>query len=326
MPPPPPEEPFALVLGAGGTVGMAYHTGVLKALQEVAGIDATTAGLTIGTSAGSVISAYLRRGWTVDDLWGLALGTHESLADLSPQEQALQRRAMFAPAWGNPVELARRAMGSVAVLARTVLPPLPTVPATLARSFPGGLFSMEAARSRFEAEVGAAWPDAPTWIVAVELRSGRRVVFGSLGAPAVDLPDAVLASCAIPGFFRPVRAGGSTYVDGGVRSTTHLDLAAIAGFRRIIGIAPMGFDPAEAPSNLAQLSRRLPARALSREARLARRLGSDVVLLRPGADELRVHGRNLMNPDAGEEVARSAYEATCRHFEADIHLRRLVAA
>lgn len=317
-------QPFALVLGAGGTVGMGYHTGVLKALFDH-GFDAARAELLIGTSAGSVIAAYLRSGWTVADLWDLAMGTHSSIADLSPEEQAAQRRAMLAPTWGNPVELVRRTMGSAAVVARAVLPAMPTVPAPLAKQFPGGLFSMEEVRERFESEVGTAWPARETWICAHDLRSGRRIVFGSDSAPRVELPTAVMASCAIPGFFRPIRAAGMSLVDGGVHSTTHLDLAAVAGHRRIIGIAPMGFDPAEAPGSAEQLRRRLPARALSREAKLARRLGAEVTLFRPGSEELRVHGGNLMNPDVADAVARCAYDVTCRQLGTE-RFRPLIAA
>ena len=40
------------------------------------------------------------------------------------------------------------------------------------------------------------------------------------------LADAVAASCAIPGFYRPVDIGGRRYVDGGVRSASNLDLLA----------------------------------------------------------------------------------------------------
>src|SRR5207248_10947416 len=67
---------IGLVLGAGGTVGMAYHAGSLRALERVGGIDPDGVDLIVGTSAGSVIGAYLRSGWTTGDLWQLALGIH----------------------------------------------------------------------------------------------------------------------------------------------------------------------------------------------------------------------------------------------------------
>ena len=101
-----------LVLGAGGTVGLAYHCGVLHALAQVAGVKPDEAELVIGTSAGSVIGAYLRAGWTTDDMWQFALGTHPTLASMAPDELDDRRRAIFVPAWATPRELARRGVGS----------------------------------------------------------------------------------------------------------------------------------------------------------------------------------------------------------------------
>ena len=59
---------------------MAYHAGVTRALEHVGGIRPADADLLVGTSAGSVISAYLRSGWTGEDFWQFALGTHPTLA------------------------------------------------------------------------------------------------------------------------------------------------------------------------------------------------------------------------------------------------------
>ena len=74
----------------------------------------------------------------------------------------------------------------------------------------------------------------------------------------------------------------------------------------------MAFDPAAAPDTVRQLVRRIPARSASREARAARRLGAEVLLLRPSAAELQVHGRDPMRPSDTGAIARAAYEATAR--------------
>ena len=52
----------ALVLGAGGATGHAFHAGVLSALAERTGWDPRTADLIVGTSAGSGVGAILRVG------------------------------------------------------------------------------------------------------------------------------------------------------------------------------------------------------------------------------------------------------------------------
>ena len=72
---------IGIVYGAGGTVGMAYHAGVTRALEQVGGIRPAEADLLVGTSAGSVIASYLRSGWTGEDFWAFAMGTHPTLAE-----------------------------------------------------------------------------------------------------------------------------------------------------------------------------------------------------------------------------------------------------
>lgn len=181
---------------------MAYHAGTLKALKDVRGLDAADAELIVGTSAGSVVAAYLRTGWSVEDLWALAIGTHPTVADLTPEERQAEQRAHLAPTWANRYDLLRRGVGSAAVMAQTLLPRVPRPPAVLGRHFPGGLYSMDGVRSRFEEEVGLDWPERPTYLCAHDLRSGRRVVFGTPGAPEAELPTAVMASLRDPGLLQ----------------------------------------------------------------------------------------------------------------------------
>ena len=150
-------------------------------------------------------------------------------------------------------------------------------------------------------------------------------MLGRRGAPELPLAQAVLASCAIPGFYQPVKAGKYTLVDGGVHSSTNLDLAAKFGCDLIIGVAPMAYEPVDAPDPLRQLVRLIPTRQLSREAAFARSTGAEVLLIRPTAAELAVHGANLMNPEAGEEIARAAYDAAARLLETD-RFREALAA
>ncbi|HEV3351368.1 MAG TPA: patatin-like phospholipase family protein [Acidimicrobiales bacterium] len=315
-----------IVYGAGGTVGMAYHAGVTRALEQVAGIRPADADLLVGTSAGSVIAAYLRSGWTGEDFWAFALGTHPSLAELSDDDAARRRRDILTPRWRSPFELSRIAVGSAYVLGQAVVrrPALP-VPGVLRRRFPGGLFAMTEGERRLPEELAQTWPDKALYLCAVDINTGRRIVLGREGAPEVTVAQAVLASCAIPGFYPPVKVGKYTLVDGGVHSSTNLDLAAKFGCDLIIGIAPMAYEPIDAPGPIRQLVRLIPTRALSRETAQARRRGAEVLLIRPTAAELAIHGANLMRPDAGEEIARASYEAAARLLETDRFKETLAA-
>lgn len=361
---------FGLVLGGGGTVGLAYHAGVLRALQEVAGLVPNDASLIVGTSAGAVMGAYLRTGWTTEEFWQLALGTHPSLEGLTEDEVAARNQQIMEPAWHDPVTLVRRGIGSAYVAGRSFvrpvppfvrlpsavplsslrlpfvrlpssvplsslrlpldplrsvrsvrLPALPSVPApaVLGRLFPGGLFAMTEGRRRFAEELPSEWPERPLWLCAYDIDRGRRVVLGRPGrAPLATLPQAVTASCAIPGVYDPVRIGRLTLVDGGAWSTSNLDLAAKAGCELIVGVVPMAFDTSgPLPAALTQLVRRVPARMVVGEMADARRRGAEVLLLRPSARELRLHGRNLMRRSGWDAIARAAYEATARTLETD---------
>jgi NTE family protein len=317
---------LGIVFGAGGTVGMAYHAGVTRALERVAGIRAGDADLLVGTSAGSVIAAYLRSGWTGEDFWAFALGTHRTLAELDDDDAGRRRREIFTPRWRSPLELSRIALGSAYVLGQAVVrrPALP-IPGWLRRRFPGGLFAMTEGERRLPEELAPEWPAKALWLCTVDINTGRRIVLGREGAPDVTVAQAVMASCAIPGFYQPVKVGKYTLVDGGVHSSTNLDLAAKFGCDLIIGVAPMAYEPVDAPDPLRQLVRLIPTRALSRETALARRRGAEVLLIRPTAAELAIHGANLMRPDAGEEIAKAAYEASARLLETD-RFRQALAA
>jgi NTE family protein len=308
---------FTLVLGAGGTVGLAYHAGVLKALSDIAGIEAADAELIIGTSAGSVAGAYLRSGYSSDDFWQLAMGTHPSLDGVDQDTIDQRRRALFTPAWASGVDMVRRGIGSWYALLRSVTnaPGVP-IPALVRRQFPAGMFTMASGKEQLEEELPSAWPSRPLWLCAFDIVHRRRVVLGRDEGSQLTLPWSVLASCAIPGVYRPVRDGRRVLVDGGVTSTTNLDLAALRTPQLVIAVAPMAFDPRDAPSRGEQLTRRRPAVALSREARTIRDAAHDLVILRPCRDEIRAHGRNLMRLDSHETITQLAYDCTAETLEA----------
>ena len=67
-----PDRERALVLGGGGSTGNAWLIGVIAGLSE-AGLDVTTADLTIGTSAGSTAAAQFA-GATPAELLAATLG------------------------------------------------------------------------------------------------------------------------------------------------------------------------------------------------------------------------------------------------------------
>jgi NTE family protein len=306
----------ALVLGAGGTVGLSYHAGALRALDHIGGFRPDAADLIIGTSAGSVVGAYLRSGWGTEDFWQLAMGTHPSLDGLNAEEINAMRAEMFTPRFRTGPELVRRALGSAFVVGRSLLrTPAPVVPGWIRRLFPGGLFDMTEGRRRFADDLPRRWPARPLWLCAVDITGGRRIVLGRPDSPPADLHQGVMASCAIPGLYQPIRVGGLTLVDGGAHSSTNLDLAGHGTYGLVIGVAPMAFDTAHPPGPLAQLARRVSARRLAMETAAVRRAGAEVLLLRPTGAEVRAHGLNLMRSTGWDRIAVYAYDSTARALD-----------
>ena len=75
-------------------------------------------------------------------------------------------------------------------------------------------------------------------VVAMDYETGDRAVFGP-GHHRADLCAAVTASCAVPSWFPPVEIDGDQYVDGGVLSATHADLAAGLELDDVYVLAPL---------------------------------------------------------------------------------------
>src|SRR4051794_34092376 len=178
-----------LVLGAGGVTGDAFHRGVLRALAD-RGYDARKADVIVGTSAGSMVGAFLRKP-----------------DRLPPRSAPVMAETVHGETIGRFPELSP--------LLAAIRRPWKARAGVLASSLlPTGRHSTEFVAAGVRMHHGRTWPEQPLWIVAIRRRDGRRVVFGREGSPRTDLPHAVAASCAIPGFFHPVEIDGEAYVDG----------------------------------------------------------------------------------------------------------------
>ena len=76
------------------------------------------------------------------------------------------------------------------------------------------------------------------FITAANLDSAERVVFGPDHDHGLTISQAVQASSALPGFFRPARINGVDYVDGGVQRTANIDVAVEQGADLVICYNP----------------------------------------------------------------------------------------
>jgi predicted acylesterase/phospholipase RssA len=76
------------------------------------------------------------------------------------------------------------------------------------------------------------------YVVAMNLDTAERVVFGHDEDSTLTISEAVQASTALPGFYKPARIRGVDYVDGGVRRTANIDVAIEHGADLIICYNP----------------------------------------------------------------------------------------
>jgi NTE family protein len=158
----------------------------------------------------------------------------------------------------------------------------------------------------------AGWPEPDLWVCAVRRRDGRRVVFGRPGTPEVPIHLAVAASCAVPGYFAPVRIGGRSYIDGGVHSPTNAAVLRGAGLDVVVVISPMS-GPAGWRPDIHAAGRRHSARLLAREVEALQAEGVRTVVFAPGSDEQQVMGNDMLSRERLPEIIQQAFLAAGAH-------------
>jgi NTE family protein len=301
-----------LVLGGGGVVGQAYHSGVLAVLEHDFGFDARTADVIVGTSAGSITGTLLRLGVSAEDLaaWTVKAplsGSDGVMAHIA--ETVVPDLAPFRPLslLRRPLRLPGRHMLQRALTRPWQFRPLAAGMTLLA---PGRHDISEQLAALRELEQ-PGWPEDALWICAVRQRDGRRVVFGRPGTGQVPIHLAVAASCAVPGYFAPVRIDGRSYIDGGVHSPTNAAILRGSGIDLAIVISPMSGAPGWRPSFYAA-ARRHSTRVLLREVRALEATGIRTVVFAPGAGEQRVMGDDMMSRNRLPEVIQESFLAAGR--------------
>src|SRR5205823_1584496 len=190
-------------------------------------------------------------------------------------------------------------------------PRLHRPPALLAGWLPRGFISTEPLKDTVRRVVPSGWTDHPSfWAVACDYSSGRRVAFGREDAPEADLADAVAASCAIPGFYKPVEIGGRRYVDGGLWSTSNLDILRNAELDLVICLnptsslhPPFAWNPVE---RVAAFMRTASGRRLGSERKKLVAAGTQVVLIQPTGEDHAAMGPNLMSTRNRNPVIETA--------------------
>ncbi len=319
-----------LVLGGGGVLGAAWMVGAMKALEQETGLDLREVDEYVGTSAGSILVSLLGAGVSVDDLLRHQLGEPLTSGPMQGYDFSYE-----AAAGADRPPRPRRGLGSSSLLrnnARNLRHIPPT--AVLSALVPEGTASLDSIGDMIAHAVPHGWVSrSGLTVVALDYETGRRITFGRDGAPAVDLAQAVMASCSIPGWFHPVTIDEHRYVDGGTWSSTNVDLLAGYDLDHVYVLAPTVSFELDSPKHLGtRLERRwrnrVTARCL-REAAKVREDGTEVTVLGPGREDLEAMGANLMDVARRPTVIETSLRTSgtllrnprplpdSRHFEED---------
>jgi NTE family protein len=234
---------IALVCAGGGVTGALYEIGCLKALEETLDLDLTRLDCYVGVSGGAFVASLLASGFGPGQIYReITTGGASpfgvpaaSIFRLGVAEYA--RRALRLP---SAAMAAAKALlsGDSSSPGDVLLPFLEVMPPGLldnsgVEEFLSALFARFGKTNDFD-RLGT-----PLRIVAVDLDRGETVAFGDRTHRSVTIAQAVQASTALPGLYRPVRLQGRDYVDGGVTKTAHLNLAIRNGADLVICINPL---------------------------------------------------------------------------------------
>jgi predicted acylesterase/phospholipase RssA len=235
----------ALVLAGGGIMGVVYEIGALRAINDML-VDLTVNDFDIfvGTSAGALVTSFVANGYTPHEIMqfmdnrhpeigGVRVGDvfHANLTDYARRLMNLPR-ALLALGYNSirhPGDLAL----SDLIWEFTEIFPSGLYDGNALERFVRRLLELPGHSNRFD------FLEKQLYVVATELDTGNRAVFGQGGKAIVPISRAVAASSAVPVLYRPVEIFGRDYVDGGLHGTASLDLAIEAGAKLVICINPM---------------------------------------------------------------------------------------
>src|SRR3954471_23426009 len=236
----------ALVLGGGGVTGGVYEIGALRALDLLA-VNRTVNefDIYVGTSAGSFVASLASNGVTPEEMMRVVnQQVPTPFRDINMGTVLRPNYTDFAKA---AALLPLRAIGVMRELAANVTNVgLMDLVFGLAEGLPSGMYSGDGV-DEYLREV-LSDPDRTNdfrelqnelYLTATDLDTCERIVLGAEDWDDVPISLAASASTALPMIYKPVEIKGRQLIDGGVRSTTNVDIAVEAGATFVVVVNPL---------------------------------------------------------------------------------------
>lgn len=238
---------IALVLSGGATKAFYFHLGVLKALhpEPISAI--------VGTSAGSVIGAFIASGISVETLLTTLYQKQVYLPKFDTWIKTLTSTMLFKPKYmgvlGQSVQTGLAGLRFLASLPGLINKDIlaEAIDQVLqSQSHTAAFFDSVALEDLFHSVLPSmdfSETDIDLYVTATALDRHKRAVFNgvydfedgdNLFLRDVPMNKAVRASSAIPGMFDPVKIKGNYYVDGEIRQTLSADIGISLSDRVIV--------------------------------------------------------------------------------------------
>jgi predicted acylesterase/phospholipase RssA len=345
----------ALVLGGGGFTGGVYEIGALRALDLLA-VNRTVNqfDVYVGTSAGSFVASLAANGVTPEEMMRVVN------QQVPTPFRDVDRGSLMRP---NVMEFAQslalmplRGIG----IARDFLSNLRAssiidIAVGLAEGLPSGLYDGKALEEYLETVLGD--PDRVNdfrllenelYLTATDLDTCERIVLGGEDWDDVPISRSTAASTALPMVYKPVEIKGRHLIDGGIRSTTNVDVAVERGAKFVVVVNPLvpyvnDFQKV-IPTMLGSRVRRVADMGFPQIGYQAFKLlahqrlheavrhweekypGVDIILIEPDPNDELMFETNILNFTKRVEIARHGFESVTLKLAEDYERLREVCA
>jgi len=336
----------ALVLGGGGFTGGVYEIGALRAL-DLLSVNRTVNqfDVYVGTSAGSFVAALTANGVTPEEM--MRVVNQQVPTPFRDIDLGTLLRPNYLEYAKQGVKLPFRLLS----IARELAPQIGQVSLMdvvlgLGEVLPSGVYSGGGVE-RYIRQV-LSDPDRSDdfrllenelYLVATDLDTCDRIVFGRDGWDDVPISSAVRASTALPMVYAPTEIKGREFVDGGIVSTTNVDVAVEAGAKFIVVVnplvpfvndfskqvgGPLGSRPRRVSDmGLPQIGfQAFKLMAYQRLHEMARRWeerypGVDIVLIEPEPNDELMFQTSIMNYTKRVQIAKHGFQSVTLKLASD---------